>query len=385
MLPPTALAALLGQGRRFTSIDTAALATSNGLVLLRPLLPICGDGRAAPRRRRDRGHTRGASLRCRPMQCPACGSSATRTAWRDLTDRLFRTTAERFAVGACTACGSRFLDPTPPVERLAGYYPDGYWMGTADGGDDAASGQRLVERYRRFVLRDHVRFVGRVVRAQRARGVAVRVLDVGCGDGSFLQALGERDCVGMDLSLPALRAARARGVRGVRGTLADCPLRPGTFALVTAFHFVEHVCPPEPVLAAMRALLAPGGELVLQVPNARSWQAKLIGRRWHGYDVPRHLVDYSDRAFLGLLDRCGFDVLAVNHHCLRDNPTTAAISLVPGLFPPARIARGGAQSGLGALAADLTYLAVTLACTPLAVLESLCGRGASIMVHCRPR
>ena len=320
------------------------------------------------------------------MQCPACRSDATRTVWQGLSDRLFRTTAERFAVGACAACGSRFLAPTPPPERLAGYYPDGYWVGTAAGGDGAAARQRgLVEAYRRFVLRDHMRFVGRVVAAQRARGLAVRVLDVGCGDGSFLQALGERDCVGMDLSLPALRAAKARGVRGVRATLGDGALRPGTFSLVTAFHFVEHVCPAEPVLAAMRELLAPGGELVLQVPNASSWQAKLIGRRWHGYDVPRHLVDYSEGAFLALLDRCGFDVVAVNHHCLRDNPTTAAISLVPGLFPPARIARGGKDHGIGAMVADLAYLAVTLACTPLALLEAAFGRGASVMVHARPR
>jgi SAM-dependent methyltransferase len=320
------------------------------------------------------------------MECPACRSTATRTVWRDLTDRLFRTTAERFAIGACATCGSRFLAPTPPPERLAAFYPDGYWMGTADGGDDASAGQRgLVERYRRFVLRDHVRFVGRVVAAQRARGQAVRVLDVGCGDGSFLQALGERSSVGMDLSLAALRAARARGVRGVRATLGDGALRPGTFSLVTAFHFVEHVCPPEPVLAAMRELLAPGGELVLQVPNARSWQAALLGRRWHGYDVPRHLVDYTDRAFVALLDRCGFDVVAVNHHCLRDNPATAAISVVPGLFPPARIARGGSDHGVAALAADLAYLAVTLVWTPFALLEAACGRGASVMVHARPR
>ncbi len=320
------------------------------------------------------------------MECPACRSPATRTVWRGLRDRLFRTTDERFDVGACAACGSRFLAPMPPAERLARYYPDGYWVGTADGGDDAARRQRgLVERYRRFVLRDHVRFVGRVVSAQRQRGQAVRVLDVGCGDGSFLQALGVADHVGMDSSLPALRAAKARGVRGVRSTLDDGALRPGSFSLVTAFHFVEHVFPPEPVLAAMAALLAPGGEVVLQVPNARSWQAKLLGRRWHGFDVPRHLVDYTDRAFTALLDRCGYDVLAVNHHCLRDNPATAAISVVPGLFPPARIARGGADHGLAAFAADVAYLAVTLAWTPLAVLEAACGRGASVMVHARPR
>jgi hypothetical protein len=135
----------------------------------------------------------------------------------------------------------------------------------------------------------------------------------------------------------------------------------------------------------MRELLQPGGDLVLQVPNVRSWQASLLGRYWGGLDVPRHLIDYSDRSLIALLARCGFAVVAVNHHCLRDNPTTLANSLVPRLYPPARIARGGAEHGIASLCANLGYLAVTLACTPFAVLESLFGRGASVMVHARPR
>lgn len=154
---------------------------------------------------------------------------------------------------------------------------------------------------------------------------------------------------------------------------------------MTAFHFLEHVHPPEPVLDAMRRLLAPGGALVLQVPNVRSWQAKLLGRHWGGLDVPRHLVDHSDRTLVALLGRCAFDVIACNHHCLRDNPTTFANSLVPGLYPPARVCRGGAEGGVGAALANLAYFAVTLACTPFAVIESLCGRGASVIVHARPR
>jgi hypothetical protein len=139
------------------------------------------------------------------------------------------------------------------------------------------------------------------------------------------------------------------------------------------------------VLAAMRELLREDGDLVLQVPNVRSWQARLLGRYWGGLDVPRHLVDYSDRSLVALLEREGFEVQAVNHHCLRDNPTTLANSLAPGLYPPARVVNGGAHSGPRALLANLSYLAITLACTPFAVLESLCGRGASVMVHARVR
>lgn len=318
------------------------------------------------------------------IACPVCSSPNTHKRWSNRPDRLFRTTAERFDLQACRDCDTLFLEPMPSLEQQARYYPDDYWLGPSDSARPTAP-SGLLEAYRRFVLGDHVRFVRRALAAQRARGMTPSVLDVGCGDGSFLAALGEPDSCGMDLSLPALRAVRARGLRAVRGMLTGCPLRPGSFTLVTAFHFLEHVRPAADILAAMRELLAPGGELVLQVPNARSWQAKLLGRHWAGFDVPRHLIDYSDRTLVRVLEDCGFEVLAQNQHSLRDNPTTFANSLVPGLYPPAQRSRGGAQRGLAAACKDLAYLATTLLCTPFAALESACGRGASVMVHARPR
>lgn len=317
--------------------------------------------------------------------CPVCSSTRTRLRWRGLPDRLFRTTAERFDVARCADCGAHFLLPIPSQQQLAGYYPDDYWVGPSDREDGRVAQGGLLERYRQFVLRDHVRFVRRVLQAQREHGMPIRVVDVGCGDGSFLQALGEPACVGLDRSEPALRAVRARGIEAVSGTLGDHPLPKRSFSLVTAFHFLEHVHPIEPILLAMRELLAPGGAIVVQVPNQDSWQAKLLGRWWAGYDVPRHVVDYSARTLCRTLDRCGFEVLATNHHCLRDNPTTIANSVVPSLYPPARMARTGARSGLGATVANLTYLGVTLLSTPFCVLESLCGRGGSVMVHAKPR
>jgi SAM-dependent methyltransferase len=304
--------------------------------------------------------------------------------WAQRRDRLFRTTDELFDLHICDACRTLFIEPMPSLERQARHYPDDYWMGPADGERPAAP-SGLLESYRRFVLRDHVRFVRRALAGQRPRGLTPTLLDVGCGDGSFLAALGEAGSCGMDLSLPALRAVRARGLCAVRGTLTDCPLRPGSFTLVTAFHFLEHVRPAAAILAGMRELLAPGGELVLQVPNVRSWQARLLGRHWSGLDVPRHLVDYSDRTLVKVLDEAGFEVLAQNQHCLRDNPTLLANSLVPGLYRPGRLSRGGRTRGATALAQDLAYLAATLACMPFSMLESVCGRGASVMVLARPR
>jgi SAM-dependent methyltransferase len=317
--------------------------------------------------------------------CPVCKSENVRVHWTGLRDRLFATTDERFDLSRCGDCRTVFLSDIPPLAELSRFYPDDYWIGPSDQETHKQAQGGLMEAYRKFVLRDHVRFVGGALARQKARGQAVRMVDVGCGDGSLLAAVGEPGSMGMDLSLSALRATRARGFAAVRGTLSDCPLRPGSFSMVTAFHFLEHVHPIEPILDSMRRLLAPGGEIIVQVPNARSWQAKLLGRRWAGYDVPRHLIDYTDVTLPQVLEKNGFEVLALNQRCLRDNPTAFANSLVPGLYPPARLCRGGKAQGLGAALANLGYLGVTLACMPFSALEAACGRGASVMVHARPR
>ncbi len=320
-----------------------------------------------------------------PNHCPVCDATEVRVRWRALGDRLFRTTEKRFDLAECARCGSRFLADIPPLEELAGYYPSDYWAGPTDQDTHKQAQGGLLEAYRRYVLRDHVRFVGSVVDGLRQRGSFTRMLDVGCGDGSFLEALGERSAIGMDYSMSAVWAVRARGFQGIRGALSDCPFADGTFSLVTAFHFLEHVHPVGPILEAVKRLLAPGGEVVFQVPNAACLQAKLLGRYWHGFDVPRHLVDYTTDSFRMTLQKHGFEIVAENQFCVRDNPTAFATSVAPGLFPPARLGRGGKATGLGAAIANLGYLGITLAAMPFSWLEAAMGRGASVMVHARPK
>ncbi len=319
--------------------------------------------------------------------CPVCRGERTRPHWADLPDRLFRATSARFTLHRCDDCRTLFVWPVPSMAELATFYPESYWIGPSDAERDTEARAQggLLETYRRFVLRDHVRFVARVLADQRRAGMQVAMVDIGCGDGSFLEALGEPSAMGMDLSKPALRAVERRGFKAVHGTLDACPLPPASFSLVTAFHFLEHVRPIEPVLDGMRKLLVPGGEIVVQVPNAASLQAKLLGRKWGGYDVPRHLVNYTAATLRATLERCGFTVVAENHHCLRDNPTTLANSLVPSLYPPSRLSRRNGPDGIGGAFANLAYLAVTLASMPLCIVESLLGRGASVMLRAKPR
>ncbi len=150
-----------------------------------------------------------------------------------------------------------------------------------------------------------------VLRAERAAGAAIRILDVGCGTGfvpSLLSAhLADGDVlVGVDQSEGMLRRARAKlnGVavgrcRLVRGDAGSLQFRGESFDLVTVNSFLHHVCDYRSVLREIDRVLRPGGYLVLaHEPNRLFFQSaltrtaaaayKLVGL---GMTVPPDLCD----------------------------------------------------------------------------------------------
>ncbi len=306
-------------------------------------------------------------------RCLACGESNGAPLF-EVSDALYGTTEDRFTVVRCCQCGLMRLTPQIPEDRLHLYYPASYWFVP-----DAFS--RLEETYRRLVLRDHIGFV---LAAYRRAGVNGLLLEVGCGGGLLLGMLAKRGVRGAGMDISAQAAASARKVNRIPalcGTLQHAPLRSGSFSVVTMFHVVEHLNDPVVHLLAARRLLRPGGRVVVQVPNADSWQFRLFGKRWNGMDVPRHLVNYRTRDLVQLLERCGFRVERIKHFNLRDNPAGFATSLAPRLDPMARRLRNIRETRWGRIAKSMLYLALTVAAIPFAIAEAAFGKGSSVMVE----
>jgi SAM-dependent methyltransferase len=312
--------------------------------------------------------------------CLLCGSDRFAQLFQ-ASDRLYRTTREEFTVVRCGGCGLIRLDPQPTPTQLRLYYPDTYWF--APGQDTAG---RLEEAYRRLVLRDHVRFVEGALRRASHSGCRGLLLDVGCGGGLFLGMMRERGFrgVGLDVSQQAARSAwRRHRVPALCGTLERTPLGPRTFACITMFHVLEHLSDPREYLIAAHRLLRAGGRLVVQVPNAASWQARLLGPSWNGMDVPRHLFHFRRCDLERLVASCGFAVERRKYFSLRDNPAGLASSLAPWLDPMARRVRSANESPGTRLGYDLAYLGLVAAALPFTLAEAACSAGSTIMIAAR--
>jgi trans-aconitate 2-methyltransferase len=150
-----------------------------------------------------------------------------------------------------------------------------------------------------------------------------RVVDLGCGTGELTAGLVERwqpaELIGLDSS-PAMLAEtepRARGpLRFVAGDLTE-PGLDGTFDVVLANASLQWVPDHPGVLARWTDLLAPGGQLAVQVPANVDHASHLIADEVAheprfadalGGDVPRDTVHNVCRPeqYAELLDVLGF-------------------------------------------------------------------------------
>lgn len=99
-----------------------------------------------------------------------------------------------------------------------------------------------------------------------------RLLDVGCGNGLFLEAASARGgAAWVELSAAAAAAARERvGPRVTLGTLEEAEFPENTSDVVTLWEVIEHVSHPLRLLSEVRRVLRPWGMAFLSTPNANS-------------------------------------------------------------------------------------------------------------------
>lgn len=110
-----------------------------------------------------------------------------------------------------------------------------------------------------------------------------RILDAGCGSGRNMVQLARRGTVtGIELAPASLEAARERGVGPVVPGSLDEPLPFGdaAFDLALALDVLEHVEDDRAALAELARVVAPGGRLLVTVPQ--------YGWLWGEHDVLAH-------------------------------------------------------------------------------------------------
>jgi SAM-dependent methyltransferase len=200
-----------------------------------------------------------------------------------------------FAVVQCQDCGLCFTNPRPDAESIGQFYPSVYRP------------HRTGNPRRRGWRRRRNRLEYQVL-PWRGKG---RLLDFGCGGGSFLASMHQQNwqVTGLDICPVAVERVRTElRLNALVGTLPHPDLRPASFDIITMWHSLEHVHTPLEVLREAYRLLVPGGQLHIAVPNIDSLPFRWFGSAWYGLDLPRHLTHFAPWTLHLILERVGFQV-----------------------------------------------------------------------------
>ena len=144
-----------------------------------------------------------------------------------------------------------------------------------------------------------------------------RIVDIGCGSGSFLAFLRDRgfeDAVGIDSSAAAVESLRRHGYAAHRAALEDLdPESLGPVDVAVLSEVLEHVIAFE---ALLDKVATQAGRVIISHPNIGYWPHRLrmlSGRfpiQW-GWHPAEHLRFFTVKDLLEHLDRAGYELRSV--------------------------------------------------------------------------
>jgi 2-polyprenyl-3-methyl-5-hydroxy-6-metoxy-1,4-benzoquinol methylase len=242
------------------------------------------------------------------VRCPAC-AKASMHPWRNATASDVRLAAQpTYRLNRCGFCGSAQIAPCEIIDEGAASYEAGTYTPVPTRFDP------LIELARRLIDSDRLRLVGPLK-------TGASVLEVGAGDGRFLDALARRGyrVSGIEPSAPFAARARSRGLDVESASVEDATVAAGSQDAVINWHVLEHLREPSTALERAREWLVPAGTLVVAVPNLSSLQALIGNDHWFHQDVPRHRCHFSASGARLLLERSGFAIRSVHHILLEHN------------------------------------------------------------------
>ncbi len=222
------------------------------------------------------------------------------------------------AVGGCNLCGSTkwttlelhgstqvvqcrcdlvFVTPVPARSVIERTYQDEYY-----------EAWETQERARRVIWERRVAAILRLVERPG------RLLDVGCGDGMFLDLAHQHGWTVTGTELSAAAAFRQTRWDIKQGEVWEAGLPSDSFDLVTSWHVIEHASDPTRMMREIYRVLKPEGRLVLATPNLNDYIfrfAYLAGRlRWPTlYEEDErelHLFHFTTETLARLMSSVGF-------------------------------------------------------------------------------
>ena len=230
-------------------------------------------------------------------QCPVCTSHNIN---HIITAEDFLITREKFQIYSCDKCGLRFTNPRPNDDQLAGYYDSSEYISHSN--ESASLVDGLYKIARTFTLRRKRKLIEKL-------SLNKRLLDVGCGTGHFIDYCQQHgwQVNGVEPNDIARTQAEDKTKIIIQHNLSE--IVDASYEVITLWHVLEHLPDLEQTMNQLKSLLAPGGVLIIAVPNFDAYEATVFDEYWAAYDVPRHLYHFNRKALAQLSKKHGLKIV----------------------------------------------------------------------------
>ncbi len=294
--------------------------------------------------------------------CRLCGASDRQTILND----IITTHKDRFALKQCVHCALVTTDPVPSDNLLQQYYDRDYWQTGA-----TKTGTVFDTLYR-------MRMAPIVSAIRQHTAYDSKILDWGCGDGSFIRLLRNfgLHCFGIDAYMKDLNDPQ---VSATTIEKADFPAE--YFDIITCFHVLEHLVDPLNSVKHALKLLKTGGLIIVEVPNLDSIGFQIFKRRWQPLEMPTHLNHFTPATLQKVFESAGkMQIVKTEFFSHRVSPAALVLSAFSSLSPRKTRKRYAGRYPLGWLG---LYLFLQLLAYPFALAGAGIGRGEIVRMYAR--
>ena len=224
--------------------------------------------------------------------CPLC-SNTTSEPYNRIKD--FAVTKESFSLVKCRSCSFIYTNPRPFNQNIDRYYESNNYISHSKKSGNIIDRIYYLTRY--LMLRKKLNWIHEVL------GLKGRLLDYGCGTGSFVSLALKKnwDIWGVEPNRLARSIANNNGNLRVFDSLNALP--ENQFDAITLWHVLEHLTDLEQIVNALISRLTESGHLVIAVPNCACYDAQYYAEYWAGFDVPRHLSHFTPESMKLLIKK----------------------------------------------------------------------------------